>query len=166
MGIVYIIEQGATITKADGRLVVRKDSRVLEDMPSKDVERLVIFGNVHITTPAMKYLLESGADVSFFSIHGNYKGRLQPRLCSDAELRRLQYQKSSHRETCLEVSKAFVSAKLRNMETFLKRQKRKTAQALSALDTIKQGLLDIQNVPDIHSLRGYEAALQQGITKH
>ncbi len=158
MSILYIIDQGATISTIDGRLVVRKDKRILDDVPAKDADRLVIFGNVHITTPAMKYFLGSGTDVSFLSIHGNYKGRLQPKLCNDAELRRLQYKKSSHKKTCLRVSKSLVSAKLSNMSVLLRRQKRKTMQTQGALNTIKHGLVDIQNISNLDSLRGYEGS--------
>ncbi|MCF6157628.1 MAG: CRISPR-associated endonuclease Cas1 [wastewater metagenome] len=158
MSILYVHDQGASITKTDGRIVVRKEREILEDLPAKDIERIVVFGNAHITTPAMRFFLERGIDVSLLSYGGRYKGRLQPEFCKDAELRRIQYRQSCSKKTCLHVSKAIVTGKLKNMEFFLKRQKKHTRQVTQALKTIQSGISSVSAASEIDSVRGYEGS--------
>lgn len=158
MSILYITDQGAVITKLDGRVVVRKGKEILEDLPARDVERVVIFGNAHITTPAMRFFLDQGIDVSLLSSHGRYQGRLQPGFCKDAELRRMQYRQSCNEKMCLAISKSIVSGKLKNMETLLKRQKGQTRQIVQALHTMKRALVDLCNATNLDAVRGYEGS--------
>lgn len=158
MSILYITDQGATVTKTDGRIVVRKENKILEDLPAIDIERVVILGNAHLTTPAMKFFLARGIDVSLLSSHGRYKGRLQPEFCKDAELRRMQYKQSCNKETVLLISKSIVSGKLRNIEAFLKRQKKRTSQVIKAIHTIQNGLSGLSKAKHLDSIRGYEGS--------
>lgn len=154
----YITDQGASITKSDGRVAVKKKGRIVEDLPAKDIERVVIFGNARVTTPAMKFFLDRGIDLCLLSSSGNYKGRLQPGFCKDAGLRRTQYKQSCNKTMCLAISKSVVSGKLKNMETFLKRQKRQTGQIGQALHTIKGAMRDLSCAPHLDSVRGYEGS--------
>ncbi|MCR4290566.1 MAG: CRISPR-associated endonuclease Cas1 [Candidatus Scalindua sp.] len=158
MSILYVTDQGATITKTDGRVVVRRENKILEDLPAIDIERVVIFGNAHLTTPSMKFFLDRGIDVCLLSSRGRYKGRLQPEFCKDAELRRMQYKQSCNQQTSLLVSKSIVYGKLRNMESFLKRQKRQTLQVKQALQTIKRCLINLNRSANLDSVRGYEGS--------
>ena len=51
MNTIYITEQGAQLGLDHRRLEVRKNNQVLAELPLGHVERLVILGNVSITTP-------------------------------------------------------------------------------------------------------------------
>ncbi len=83
MGTIYITEQGATLTKTDGRIVIRKDKRILQDIPAIHGDQIVVFGNAHLTTPAIKFVLDQSIDVAYLSSHGRYRGRLQPEPAKD-----------------------------------------------------------------------------------
>jgi hypothetical protein len=91
MAVLYITQQGATLHKSGGRLVVKKGDEVFTEIPALHVEQVVIFGNGHITTPTMAFLLKEGIDVAFLSSRGKYRGRLQPEYAKDTMLRRRQY---------------------------------------------------------------------------
>lgn len=158
MSILYVTDQGATITKTGGRVVVRKKNKILEDLPAIGIERVIIFGNAHLTTPAMKFFLGRGIDVSLLSSRGRYKGRLQPEFCKDAELRRKQYKQSCNKKTAIHICKAVVNGKLKNMELFLKRQKRQTPQTSQAINTIKKCLKNLNRSDHMDSVRGYEGS--------
>jgi CRISPR-associated protein Cas1 len=58
MSTLYLTEQRALVTKTDGRLLVRKDGKTLQDLPAIHVEQIVVFGKIHFTSPAVKFILE------------------------------------------------------------------------------------------------------------
>ena len=78
MAIIYLTEQGSKLSKTSKRLVIEKDGQTLLEIPEFKVERVLIFGNVQITTQAMAFLLDNGIEVSFLSLYGKYRGRLSP----------------------------------------------------------------------------------------
>ena len=73
--IAYVTSQGARIEKEGLRLIVHgKDFRHI--LFASHLEQLVLFGNVHITAPAMFTLLQQGIDTVFLRMDGRYMGRL------------------------------------------------------------------------------------------
>jgi len=158
MATLYITEQGATVSKTDERLVIRKGRRILQEIPAVHVEQIVVFGNANFTTPAMAFLLERGIDVAYLSSRGQYRGRLQPRLCKDASLRQLQYKRSLDPAFRLAVAKQIVSGKVHNALVFCQRQRRLAAEAQSHLETLIQIIHRIPTAIDIEAVRGYEGA--------
>ncbi len=56
MSTVYITEQGATLRQSSRHLVVTKGKEKLMHIPLINVERLVLLGNVQITTQAINML--------------------------------------------------------------------------------------------------------------
>ena len=76
MGTLYLTEQNAHLRKTSHRLVVEKDGEIIRELPSFKVERVVVFGNVQITTQALVFLLQQGIDTSLLSLHGRLYGRL------------------------------------------------------------------------------------------
>ena len=57
MAILYITEQGAVLHRSGNQIIVKKDRDVLQEIPIIQLDEVVIFGNGHITTPAIGYLL-------------------------------------------------------------------------------------------------------------
>ncbi|HOK79949.1 MAG TPA: CRISPR-associated endonuclease Cas1 [bacterium] len=117
MATIYLVEQGAKLVKDSKKLVIEKDSNILLEIPDFKVERVFIFGNVQITTQAMKFLLESGIECSFFNLYGRLIGRLSPVESKNVYLRIQQYEKHKHQETVLSYAKTFVEGKIKNMKT-------------------------------------------------
>jgi CRISPR-associated protein Cas1 len=55
---------------------LRRDDAVLGSVPLIKIDDVVVFGNVGISTPALKRLLDRGIEVTFLTTHGRYHGRL------------------------------------------------------------------------------------------
>ena len=83
MAILYITQQGAVLHKSGNQIIVKKERDVLQEIPIVQLDEVVIFGNGHITTPTMGYLLGKNIPVSFLSSQGKYKGKLQPPYAKD-----------------------------------------------------------------------------------
>lgn len=136
--------------------MVRKGREVLREIPSVEVERIVLFGNVHLTTPLVAFALKEGIDVVYLDSHGGYRGRLQPPLAKDGRLRRTQYKVSLDTAFRLELAKGFVQGKLRNMAALCRRQRR--AAVGDSVRKLEQLSLKAERARDLEGLRGYEGA--------
>lgn len=137
MTAVYITEQGAKLGVDYRRLEVRKSDdygkeQVIAEFPLGHVEQVVILGNVGITTPALKRLMQDGIDLVFLSMDGQYYGRIQGELTPHIALRRAQYQRQGDAVFTLALAQRIVAGKIRNQRVLLQRQKRAGHTALAA----------------------------------
>ena len=119
-----MIEQGAKLRKESKRFIVEKDEKILLEIPEFKVDRVFIFGNIQLTTQAMKFLLENGIDVSFFSYYGKFLGKLTPVESKNVLLRISQYEKYKDKEFKLKISKVLVKGKINNCRNLLMRYMR------------------------------------------
>ena len=158
MAILYITQQGAALHKSGNRIIVKKQSDVLQEIPIVQLDEVVIFGNGHITTPTIGYLLNKNIPVSFLSSHGKYKGKLQPPYAKDTLIRKHQYAVAEDSPKCLELAKGFIRGKLNNTIRFSQRQRTQNAEIQSAIDTVQQTLKKLENAKNLESLLGYEGA--------
>src|SRR5439155_15049797 len=78
MAFLYLAEQGSVLRKSGDRFLVEKDDEVLLDLPYHKLERILLFGNIQVTTHAMAELLDRGIHLSLFSGQGHYLGALTP----------------------------------------------------------------------------------------
>jgi CRISPR-associated protein Cas1 len=124
MATLFITEQGATLRKEANRLVVERDDVRLLEIHDFKIERVVIFGNVQLTTHAMTFLVERGIDTTFLSLHGKLKARLVPIESKNSLLRVRQFERISDQGFALSVAKAIVTAKINNSADLLKRHRR------------------------------------------
>ena len=138
MTTLYLTEQGMTVTKTDGRLLVRKDGEILQDLPAIHIDQIVVFGNAHFTMPAVNFILQQGIDVAYLSSHGTYRGRLQHALAKDATLRQAQYHKVQDPTFCLTLAQSFISGKVRNALVFVQRQQGKHAEVRASINMLRQ----------------------------
>lgn len=124
MATLYLLEQGARLEKKSKRILLRKDDKVLLEIPEFKVERVLIFGNVQITTQAMKFLLESGIETSLFTIHGKLVGRLLPVQSKNVFLRIAQFEKAKDADFKVNLAKIIVEGKIKNAKVLLQRHVR------------------------------------------
>jgi len=119
MSTLYLIDQGAKLKKTSERLVVEKDGKVLLEVPAFKVDRILIYGNITITTPVMLFLLENGIDTSFLSIYGRYRGRLLPKASKNIYLRVAQFEKNKDEEFKLNLAMQIIKGKIKNSRIIL-----------------------------------------------
>jgi len=119
MSTLYLIDQGAKLKKVSERLVVEKNKKVLLEVPAFKVDRILIYGNITITTPAMVFLLENGIDTSFLSLYGRYRGKLLPKASKNIYLRVAQFEKSKDEEFKVNLARQIIKGKIRNARSLL-----------------------------------------------
>lgn len=156
--ILYLTEQGAEIGLKNQRLEIRKGSEVLESVRLLDLEQIVLFGSIHLTTKAMHALLAKQIDVCLLSQSGRFLGRLAGAKSKNIILRHLQFQRLSLPEVSLDLVKRFLTGKLSNQRALLMRYQRKLRrpEIAKSLVGIRLLLERLTTTDDIDVLRGLE----------
>lgn len=156
MAILYVTQQGAVLHKSGNQIIVKKENNVLQEIPIVQLDEVVIFGNGHITTQTIGYLLQKNIPVSFLSSQGKYKGKLQPQYTKDTRIRQQQFAIAADPRKCLSLAKCFVRGKLSNAIRFSQRQRTQNTEVKSAVHAMRQTLEKLEHVKDLDSLLGYE----------
>ncbi|GCL55743.1 CRISPR-associated protein Cas1 [Microcystis aeruginosa NIES-3806] len=158
MATLYLLEQGTSLLKEQFRFLIHVPDKDKIEVPIRDVERILLFGNINLSTPAIATCLESRITVLFLSLSGRYKGHLWSKEASNLNVELLQFQHQNDRQFQLNTSKSIVRGKLINSKQLLLRLNRQRnildiEQAISGINTDLEALKLVDN---IDSLRGYE----------
>ena len=162
--VIYVTEQGATVRRAGGRLLVSKDSEVLLTVPINSVANVLIFGAAQLTTQAAHGLLDAGADVAFLTQAGRLKGLLSAGLSKNAVIRLAQYGRFQDTSFRLKLSRSIVGGKIRNQMALIKRYCRrtggeeKTAGLPEVLASLESGLGEAELAETSGALMGVEGS--------
>jgi CRISPR-associated protein Cas1 len=118
----YVQEAGARVGVSGDCLEVRgREKEKLADAPIVDVSHVVLMGNVQISSQAIRELASRGVPVAWLSSGGWLSGVLDGLGHGRVALRVAQYAAAADDSRALAFARAFVSAKLANCRTFLRR---------------------------------------------
>ncbi len=156
--ILYIREQGVEIHRTGERLVLRKDGETLQEVRLRDVERIVLFGPIDMTTPAMYAILEAGIETDLLTEDGHYLGSLTPGLGKNVLLRRTQYRKADDPAFRLELARIMLDAKIGNCRYVISRHERNhpSDELKAALDALADARQRLRHADDVESCLGVE----------
>jgi len=159
MSVVYITEQGSSIKKGNGKLIISKGDNDIRWIHINDIEQLIILGNITITAPVITYLLKNKIDTIFLSYYGKYKGRLLGEFGKNIDLRLTQYKVLSDKEKSLNLAREIVRAKLSNQINILRKRNRRlssdsVAEVIFRIRMIEKK--ELNNALTTDSLRGQE----------
>jgi CRISPR-associated protein Cas1 len=116
----YVQEQGAKISISGEELIVRgKKGETRARLPN--VSQISLFGNVQMTTQALRAALERGISVSLLSTGGWFYGRATGVDSKNVELRVAQHRVMADPDTCLKLARGVIASKIRNSRTLLRR---------------------------------------------
>ncbi len=114
MANLYLTEQGAVLGKSGDRLIVTKKGKTLLEVPCHHIDAVLIFGNVHFTTPAVRELFEHGIEMALLTRRGRLLCQLTPPMPKNVPLRLSQYRLFNDPVFALPFSRNIVRAKVRN----------------------------------------------------
>jgi len=77
MATLYVVEPGARIEKEYQRILVTKQDEVIQAIPIRLIDEVVLVGYAGATTPAMISLLDQGSGLSLVTRTGRLRGRLK-----------------------------------------------------------------------------------------
>ncbi|RJQ63777.1 MAG: CRISPR-associated endonuclease Cas1 [Desulfobacteraceae bacterium] len=160
MHTIYLTDNGLQLKKRSGRILVKQDGKVLEEIPVLDLKRVLIFGNNQLSTQLMRYLASQGVEVAFLSSSGRFKFRLVPQTSKNIHLRMAQH--DHYRDTAFRIrfGKAVVEAKLRNQRGLLVRYRRNRPEIdlgknLQILKRAFENVREKNSVEEVMGVEGY-----------
>jgi CRISPR-associated protein Cas1 len=158
MSTLYLVQQGATVKKDHGRFLVKAPKEAPLEIPSREVERVLVFGNIQLTTSVISDCLAHQVPVVFLSQLGDYKGHLWSAEYDDIRTEMVQYQRQQEPEFKLVTARAMVAGKLINSKQLLLRlnRKRQRAEVEQAIADLNHDLAAVQAAASLAALRGHE----------
>ncbi|NWJ98510.1 MAG: CRISPR-associated endonuclease Cas1 [Chloroflexi bacterium] len=150
----YVTEPGTMVHKVDERLVLRRESKVIADVPMLHLKQVALVGQgVEISTEAMLALVERQIDLCFFSRTMRFRARVGGEVSLFGQLRFLQARFIDNPGQQLAVARSIVRGKLINQRRLLLRHYPEPSPPLKQMAKIIEGLPAVQ---DLDVLRGYE----------
>lgn len=150
---VYVQEQGARIGLSGEELVIKgKKGDTRARLPN--VSHVSLFGNVQMTTQALRAVFERGISVSFHSTGGWFYGRATGIESKNIELRIAQHRAMADEEVCLQLARGVIASKIRNSRTMLRRNHAAASEV--TLSELEQLAKKAERCDAIQSLLGIE----------
>lgn len=166
----YVNESGSTIHLDAGYFVVTNPDGDVTKIPKETLESVGIFGNIHLTTPCVKWCLEKKIPVCYFSTSGYYFGKLEPLRKTNIFRLKKQVHMSENAEFTLGFTKKIISAKIHNQLVLLKRYNRTKGMDLSVEENaMRNAQGKVHGCKTIEQVLGFEGIASknyfQGLAK-
>jgi CRISPR-associated protein Cas1 len=150
----YVQSPGARVRKEGDELLVEERDGTEHRVRLGNTSQVAVFGGVQVTTPALRALSERGIPLCYFSTGGWFYAHTRGMDHKNVELRRLQFRLADQPERALALAKRFVSVKIRNCRTLLRRNAAGIER--SVLDRLRQLVSVADEAPSAESLLGVE----------
>ena len=159
MSTVYVTTQGAYLQKYQERLVVKKGNQIVRWFHTKDIEQLIILGNISLTAPVITFLLKNKIDTVFLSYYGKYKGRLIGEFGNNINLRLSQFGFLNSEKNKIYLAREYVKTKIDNQIFHLQKRNYRLKNDILAKSIMKLKSLLRKNfgeLSNLEAIRGWE----------
>jgi CRISP-associated protein Cas1 len=117
----YVVTPGAFVGKHDEVIEIKRDGAVIDEVRLIDISHLSVFGNVQVSTQALRALLDRKIPTFYFSFGAWLSGMTVPPTNHSIDARIAQYRVASEDGACLPIARAIVEGKIRNQRTMVRR---------------------------------------------
>jgi CRISPR-associated protein Cas1 len=164
MSTLYLVQQGTVLQKEQGRFVISNrathqgDTTKPLEIPIREVEQILVFGNIQLSTAAISVCLEQQIPVIFLTQLGDYKGHLWSNEYCDLSLEAAQFGRRHDLNFQLAMAQQIVFGKVLNSKlTLLRLDRRRRVDGMRGkVLRLDQYLNAIQQSQDLNELRGHE----------
>ncbi|MDY6993945.1 MAG: CRISPR-associated endonuclease Cas1 [Pseudomonadota bacterium] len=157
--VVFVTGGPTTVTTLNEQLRVtrvgQQEQELLLTLPWHQVQALVLLGNQHISTPALRAALYYEVPVHFANSGGHYQGCTGAWMNTENQLWLAQISWFSHPENSLQAAQSLVVARLRHQREVLRQRnvKHRFDEVLTQLERLANRS---RRALDLASLRGLE----------
>jgi len=158
----YLDHPGMRVALENGTIVLRApDGLRLGTLPSKNLERLILQGDILCSTGAIRHLLEQGSSILCPSPRRSHAvAHLQGGLHANAQIRLQQYRGYHDTVFRVRLAKRIVFAKLqaqqRHIEEWLRRERIRRRALVQAQEACTQSLDSLASAASIDAVMGIE----------
>jgi len=150
----HITEPGARLGKRHDCLIVERKQERLAEVRINDISAVCLYGAVQVSTQALHALLDREIPICYFTSGGWFRGIAHGMPHKNIELRIRQHAAAADPQQSLRLARAFVSGKIRNARTLLRRNLTDDPEQL--LPALHQHALDAEQAQSLPSLLGIE----------
>jgi len=161
---VYVQGQGYSLGLKGEVLEVREKGKTVREVRLMEVSQLNLFGNVQLSAQALRELVAREVTILHLSYGGWLAAVTTPPPHKNIELRRRQFLAAEDPATCLRLARAFVSGKIRNSRTLLRRNARELPEG--ALNRMAQSRRHAEQATAIERLLGIEGTAAREYFSH
>lgn len=165
MSLLYLTQQGTRLQKEHGRFVLSRPDRTDVAIPMTEVEQVMVFGNISLTTPTIAACLSRHIPVVFLSQSGTYRGHLWSADYNDHRTEAAQFARRDDLAFQWAVAQAIVRGKAWNSkQLLLKLNRRRQLDTVAlAIRRIDRDLAAIDQLTatdtGLGQLHGHEGAI-------
>ncbi|MGY6528397.1 MAG: CRISPR-associated endonuclease Cas1 [Cyanobacterium sp.] len=158
MASLYLLEQGTSVFKEYFRFVIYLDKTPSMEIPIREIERIIVFGNIQLTTQVIHACLAHNIPIIYANQRGLYRGHLWNEDSVNLSLQLLQIERHKCLSFQFDFAREVVAGKLKNSKQLLLRFNRKQKKSVvqEAIAGINSDLKSLYLVDNIDQLRGYE----------
>jgi CRISP-associated protein Cas1 len=158
MATLYLLEQGTSLYRDYQRLIVHIPNQQRLEILLREIERILVFGNIQLSTPVINACMEAEIGVFFLSRYGQYRGHLWSAEKRPIHTERVQLERHREPEFQLGICRSLMAGKLTNSRRLLQRinRKRKSERVAAAIAGLSQDLESVARATNVDQLRGYE----------
>lgn len=156
----YLLEHGTVLGKESERFTLKKQGRLVREIPAIKVDQIMVFGNCQITTQAMNFCLGESIPIYLLSGQGRFNGVVDSFSTDPVLLHRDQFQRAGDGKFCLDLARELVRGKIDNSRVILMRLARKTNSDFlrQAAHSLKRASGGIDGTRNLDQLRGIEGS--------
>lgn len=157
-GPLYVTEQGARLGVQQGRITILVQGEPVQEVRTIDVSQVNLFGNVNLSTPALRRLLTRDVPVCFFSFGGRFEGIAHGMPGKNVELRRRQVAVAA--AGALPIAQRMIAAKILNCRTLLRRNAGEGGRSvLPNLGALANQAIEVSSAASLLGVEGAAARL-------
>jgi CRISPR-associated protein Cas1 len=150
----YVQTQGVHVGKSGETFVLTQKGQKLAEARMFDTSQVCLMGNIQMSTQAIQECCRRGLPVVFMSSGGWFYGMTSGPMSRNATLRLLQYEHYRDPASSLRFSRAFISGKIRNCRTLLRRNAEQLDPEI--LSRLKESAESAESATCVESLLGIE----------
>ncbi|MBI4491442.1 MAG: CRISPR-associated endonuclease Cas1 [Chloroflexi bacterium] len=154
----YVQTQGAVVGKSGDLLEIKLKGAVLQKARLMDVSHLAVYGNVQVTSQALRELCARNIPVCYFSYGGWFQGITSGMAHKNVELRCRQYAVAMVPDASLPIARRMIFGKIKNCRTLLRRNHKEPPPAvLAELDRLAGHALTAGSAETLLGIEGAAA---------
>lgn len=163
MAYAYLVEQDSVVVKRGRRLLVEQNDTTIAELELHQLDALLIFGRVEITTPALDLLCRHNVETAFLSLNGRLKGQLTPPRPKNIALRLAQYHRFNDPGGRMRRARQIVATKADSAAAVLRRfaynHKQPAPILRTAAGQISEHAAAVADIDSPQSLMGLEGTI-------
>ena len=157
---VYVQAYSGSVGKTGEQIYITAKDRPRQTVRLLDVSQLCLFGNIQVSTQAIRQLVTAGIPICYFSFGGYFQAITTGLTHKNVELRIRQFQAAHTPEQSLAFARNFILGKVRNCRTMLRRNcATRPRDALRDLNDLRKRIQQADNPATLLGLEGNAAKL-------